>query len=188
MTAALIQKRCIQLRLRAMFLIQPAVGPVSFVAKVVADKVENAISLERQARMFGNEGLPVAPSTLEDLYKRSADALLPLYNRMVALIMRCEILHADETFIKLMMKGNGKCKNAYLWCRLTGLGPPMIAFYFSHSRSQEIAEKLLGDYVGTIIRDSYVGYEKLDCNVACCWAYVRRRFIQALENGFSQAE
>lgn len=40
----------------------------SFIAKVVADKVENAIPLERQARMFGNERLPVGPSTLEDLY------------------------------------------------------------------------------------------------------------------------
>ena len=83
---------------------------VSFVAKVVADKVENAIPLERQARMFGNEGLPVAPSTLEDLYKRTADALSPLYDRMASLIMRCDILHVDETFIKMMVKGSGKCK------------------------------------------------------------------------------
>ena len=131
---------------------------VSFVAKVVADKVENAIPLERQARMFGNERLPVAPSTLEDLYKRTADALLPLYERMVDRIMQCDILHADETFIKLMVKGAKKCKQAYLWCRLTGIGPPMIAFHFSPSRSRDVAESLLGDYSGTIIRDSYAAY------------------------------
>ena len=76
----------------------------SFIAKVVADKVENAIPLERQARMFGNERLPVAPSTLEDLYKRTADALLPLYERMVDRIMQCDILHVDETFIKQLVK------------------------------------------------------------------------------------
>ena len=62
---------------------------VSFIAKVVADKVENAIPLERQARMFSNDGLPVAPSTLEDLYKRTADALQPLYEQMVDRIMQC---------------------------------------------------------------------------------------------------
>lgn len=111
----------------------------SFIAKVVADKVENAIPLERQARMFGNEGLPVAPSTLEDLYKRTADALHPLYERMVDRIMQCDILHADETFIKLMVKGAKKCKQAYMWCRLTGVGPPMIAFHFSPSRSRDVA-------------------------------------------------
>ena len=147
---------------------------VSFIAKVVADKVENAIPLERQARMFSNDGLPVAPSTLEDLYKRTAGALQPLYERMVDRIMQCDILHADETFIKLMVKGAKKCKQAYLWCRLTGVGPPMIAFHFSPSRSRDVAESLLGDYSGTIIRDSYAAYEKLDCEVACCWAHVRR--------------
>ena len=160
----------------------------SFVAKVVADKVENAIPLERQARMFGNEGLPVAPSTLEDLYKRTADALQPLYERMVDRIMQCDILHADETFIKLMVKGAKKCKQAYMWCRLTGVGPPMIAFHFSPSRSRDVAKSLLGDYSGTIIRDSYVAYEKLDCEVACCWAHVRRRFLQAIECGYTKAE
>ena len=74
------------------------------------------------------------------------------------------------------------------WCRLTGVGPPMIAYHFSPSRSRDVAERLLGDYSGTIIRDSYVAYEKLDCEVACCWAHVRRRFLQAVENGYTKAE
>ncbi len=161
----------------------------SFVAKVVADKVENSIPLERQAKMFANEGLPVAPSTLEDLYKRTADALSPLYDRMTSLIMRCDILHVDETFIKMMVKGAGKCKNAYMWCRLTGIGPPIIAFHFSPSRSREVAELLLGDYSGTVIRDSYTGYETLEnCDVACCWAHARRYFVTAFDNGFGKAE
>ena len=160
----------------------------SFVAKVVADKVENAIPLERQARIFSNDGLPVAPSTLEDLYKRTADALQPLYERMVDRIMQCDILHVDETFIKQLVKGARKCKQAYLWCRLTGVGPPMIAYHFSPSRSRDVAESLLGDYSGTIIRDSYAAYEKLDCEVACCWAHVRRRFLQAVECGYTKAE
>ncbi len=102
--------------------------------------------------------------------------------------MQCDILHADETFIKLMVKGAKKCKQAYMWCRLTGVGPPMIAFHFSPSRSRDVAKSLLGDYTGTIIRDSYTAYEKLDCEVACCWAHVRRRFLQAVERGYTKAE
>ena len=160
----------------------------SFVSKVVADKVENAIPLERQARIMANEKLPVAPSTLEDLYKRTADLLMPLYDRMIELIMQCGILHVDETFIKLIVKGSGKCKNAYLWCRLTGVGPPMIAFHFSPSRSQDIAGQLLGDYSGTIIRDSFIGYHKLACEVACCWAHVRRYLLEAYNNGYLKVE
>lgn len=161
----------------------------SFVAKVVADKIENSISLERQAKMFANEGLPVAPSTLEYLYRNSAELLEPLYRRMIELIMECEILHVDETFIKLPVKGSGKSKQAYLWCRVTGCGPPLAAFHFAPSRSREVAELLLGDYSGTVIRDSYTGYETLEnCDVACCWAHARRYFVTAFDNGFGKAE
>ncbi len=161
---------------------------ISFIAKVVADKVENAIPLERQARIFGNEKLPVAASTLEDLYKRTADLLKPLYDRMVALIMLCEILHVDETFIKLLVKGLRKCKNAFLRCRLTGIGPPMIAFHFSPSRSQDTAGLLPGNYSGTILRDSSAGYGKLECEAACCWAHVRRYLLDAYNNGYLKVE
>ena len=127
-------------------------------------------------------------SYLEALYKRTAEALRPLYERMIEQIMQCDILHADETFIKLMIKGTKKCKQAYLWYQLTGVGPPMIAFHFSPSLSRNVAESLLGNYSGTIIRDSYTAYEKLDCEVACCWAHVRRRFLQAVECGYTKAE
>ena len=99
-------------------------------------------------------------------------------------------LHIAFAFhiIKLMIKGTKKCKQAYLWYRLTGVGPPMIAFHFSPSLSRNVAESLLGNYSGTIIRDSYAAYEKLDCEVACCWAHVRRRFPQGVESGYTKAE
>lgn len=74
---------------------------ISFVSKVVADKIENAIPPERQARMF---------------------------------------LHVDEIFIKLLIKGTGKCKQAYMWCRLTGVEPPLAAFHFAPSCSRDVAE------------------------------------------------
>ena len=147
---------------------------VSIAAKVIADKTENWIPLERQSKIFGGEGVPIAPSTLEHLFKNGAASLSILYSRMIELIMACEILHVDETFLKLIVPGNGKCKNAYLWCRMTGIGPPMLAFHFSPSRSQDVAEALLGDYSGTIIRDSYIGYHELSCEAACCWAHLRR--------------
>lgn len=162
---------------------------VSFIAKIVADKIENSIPLERQAKIFTNDGLPTAPSTLEHLYKNVARSLIPLYERHVKLLMQHEVLHVDETYLKMINKGSGKCQNAYLWCRMNGVGPPMIAFHFAPSRSKDIAEELLGEYSGTIIRDAYVGYKSLQkCNAACCWAHVRRRFYEACEAGQVHAE
>lgn len=163
---------------------------ISFAGKVVSDKVENALPLDRQAKIYEREGFPVSPSTLGHLFKNCASALVVLYARMIELIMKCEILHVDETYLKLnSQEKRGKCKKAYFWCRMTGIGPPMIAFHFSNSRSQEVANELLGDYFGTIIRDSYVGYEKLKhCTNAACWAHARRRFFLAFQNGYRMAE
>ena len=157
---------------------------VSIPAKVIADKTEHSIPLERQVRMFASEGVQIAPSTLAHLFKNGAQSLKVLYDRMVKLIMQCEVLHVDETFLKLAVPRHGKCKTAYFWCRMTGIGPPMVAFHFSPSRSQDVAQLLLGDYSGTIIRDSYVGYEKLSCEAACCWAHYRRRVFDAHKAGF----
>ena len=85
---------------------------VSIPAKVIADKTEHSILLERQARMFASEGVQIAPSTLAHLFKNGAQSLKVLYDRMVELIMQCEVLHVDETFLKLAVPGHGKCKTA----------------------------------------------------------------------------
>ncbi len=160
---------------------------VSIAAKIIADKTEHAIPLERQSKMFGTEGVAIAPSTLEHLLKNGARSLNVLYSRMVELIMQCEILHVDETFVKLIVPGHSKCKTVYLWCRMTGIDPPMTTFHFLLSRSKDVAQFLLGDYSGTIIRDSYAGYRDLPSEAACCWVHLRRRIFEVHEAGFSQA-
>ena len=88
---------------------------VSFTAKVVSDKVENALPLDRQTKIFAREGFPVSDSTLGHLFKNTALTLVLLYNRMVEIIMENEVLHVDETFMKLLIPKRGKCKQGHLW-------------------------------------------------------------------------
>ena len=161
---------------------------VSFTCKVVSDKLENALPLDRQAKMFAREGFPVSSSTLGHLFKNTAQALTLLYKRMIEIIMVHEILHVDETFMKLLIPGKGKCKTVYLWCRMTGTGPPLVAFHFNHSRSKKVAKLLLDNYSGTIIRDDYAGYHSLEkCQAACCWAHVQRKIKSAYDKGYIKA-
>ena len=161
----------------------------SFLAKVVSDKCEFSIPLERQAKMLASSGFHIAPSTLGYIVSMTVSSTLKiLYERMVSLIRHCEILHADETHIKLVEKGRKKCRQAYFWCQMAGVGPPMVTFHFAPTRSKDVAELLLGNYSGTIIRDSYVGYSGLACEAACCWAHVRRKFFDAREAGYLHAE
>ena len=159
---------------------------VSFTAKVVSDKIENALPLERQSKIFEREGFPVAPSTLGHLFKNAATSLKSLYDRMIEIIMSNDILHVDETFMKMLVPG--KCKTVYLWCRMTGTGPPLVTFHFADSRSKEVAKLLLENYSGTIIRDDYAGYHSLaNCRSACCWAHAQRKLKAAYEKGYVKA-
>ncbi|WP_196008644.1 IS66 family transposase, partial [Parabacteroides distasonis] len=47
-------------------------------------------------------------------------------------------------------------------------------------------EEFLADFQGTLMTDAYVAYKyfnNLDkCSYLCCWAYVRRIFVSALES------
>ena len=57
-----------------------------------------------------------------------------------------------------------------------------MIFYYSKSRSSEIAQKLLKDYHGILITDGYAGYNILDSELthAECWAHARRYFYESV--------
>lgn len=157
----------------------------SFVAGLVADKMENHLPLYRQAEMMKREGLLINRSTLQHLFAKCAIALEVLYNRQNELINECPIIHGDESYINLLQPGQGKCKKSYIWVKMTGTGPPMASFHFANSRRYEVAQELYKDYYGTIIHDQYGAYSDLDVTHAACWAHVRRKFFEAQNRGFS---
>jgi hypothetical protein len=58
----------------------------------------------------------------------------------------------------------------------------LVFYYFSLTRSTNIAEWLLGDYKGLVISDAYIAYLNIANNksmriiLMLCWAHSRRRF------------
>lgn len=161
---------------------------VSFISGVVSDKIENHLPLYRQAEMMKREGLPIHRSSLCHLFSGAAQQLKVLWERAIELLLQREIIHADETSVNMLNPGGGKCKKAWLWCGMSGIGPPLTVFYFAISRSQAIAKKLYGNYSGTMIRDAYVGYDQLESEFAACWAHVRRKFFDLFKAGHIKAE
>lgn len=161
---------------------------VSFVSGVIVDKIENHLPLYRQAEMMKREGLPMHRSSLCHLFSGAAQQLKVLWERAIELLLQREIIHADETSVNMLDPGGGKCKKSWLWCGMSGIGPPLTIFYFATSRSQTIAKELYGSYSGTMIRDAYVGYNQLASEFAACWAHVRRKFFDLFKAGHFKAE
>ena len=71
-------------------------GP-NFMAQIAVSKCADALPLYRQAKMYRRAGVPVDDSTLGDLFHRTAELVKPIYDRLVDVISKMEIVLADET-------------------------------------------------------------------------------------------
>jgi transposase len=163
-------------------------GP-NFMANVVVAKVADAIPLHRQAKQFNRAGVPMSRSTLVDLFHQCANAVEPLYLRLLELVPKIEIVQADETTMRVLAKG--KTRTSWLWTFLGNVegatdadDKPIIGYVYSKTRSGETPVKVLGDTIGLLVSDKYSGYNKVTVPGkrvrAGCLAHVRRKFFDAL--------
>ena len=155
---------------------------VTVVVHVITEKLVDHIPFYRQSEMFARMGIEFGRSAMCTYFSKVSAALEPLYKVLAAEIMDCEILHADETRVRMLDPKAGKTKTCWIWVRKTGLGPPLTVFHFSQDRSKETANRLLGNYEGTVISDRYAAYGDLPAESAGCWAHCRRHFFDAQSN------
>jgi hypothetical protein len=95
-------------------------------------------------------------------------------------------VQADETPIDYLEPGHGSARKGYLWA----YGPPGgdVLFDWQTSRAATCLEKVItADFTGTIQCDGYSAYgafargHKGKITLAGCWAHVRRKFHEALD-------
>ena len=152
---------------------------VSVPIHLIYDKFVNHLPFYRQSEDLKRHGIMISRGLMCDWAMTIAFQLKPLYFRLVELVMECQVIHADETPVRMLDKG--KCKKCYIWVRRTGIGPPLTVFYFAQDRTQETAKQLMGNYLGTYVSDHYAGYNLLPGERAACWAHARRAFFEVQE-------
>ena len=158
-------------------------GP-GFIAHVVASKCADSLPLHRLAQRVERGGVPMARSTLTDLFHRAAEVLAPLSTRLLQLISRSEVVWADETPLRVL--DVKKTRLGYLWTFLTqnAKGQWLIGYRFSMGRSSKTPQRVLGGTTGALVVDAYTGYNAVTMPQGRvrvgCWAHVRRKFFQAL--------
>jgi transposase len=161
-------------------------GP-GFIGHLITAKCADALPLYRQAKQLERVGVPIARSTMTDLFHRAAAILAPLYSRMLALIREGHRVLADETSFRVQDKG--QCRRGFIWTFING---GLIAYLYSPDRSGETPSKLLGGTPGTLLCDGYTGYNNV-CEVdgrtrAGCLAHMRRKFFEAKETAPDEAK
>lgn len=92
-------------------LFRNSIATPSLVASIINGKHNNALPLERQARVYRDNGINLATNTMANWVIKSADNYLSLvYDRLHQLIYDNHVIHADETPVKVMRIDNNKVK------------------------------------------------------------------------------
>ena len=151
-------------------------GP-GFHAHVVVSKVDDSLPLERQEKILGRSGVEINKSTLCEVFHRSAQILLPVYDHLITRLQASDLVNADETTIKIQQPK--ECKTAYMW---TFLDSDQIVYSFSEGRSGNKVVEILSESQGLLQSDGYSGYNKGNRKRVGCWAHARRYFFNGLPN------
>lgn len=171
-------------------------GP-GLLAYILTSKFDDHVPLYRQHEIFERMGADIPDTTLVDWCGAAMRTLAPLIERIEADVMASDILHADDTPIRVLdrsakSKGLGKgVKQGRIWTYVrdqrpwAGQAPPGAVYYFSPDRKGEHPRKHLKNSAGILQADAYTGFKALyetradgstQFREAACWAHLRRDF------------
>lgn len=162
----------------------PAPG---LLAQILVGKYCDHLPLYRQEQIFAQRhGVHLPRQTLGRWVELAADWLKPIYEHIRTGVLAGGYVQVDETPIEYLEPGNGKTKQGYLW---TVNDPGGEVFYhWQTSRAATCLEDVIGaTFTGTLQCDGYSAYRAFAngrgeaIQLAGCWAHVRRKFYEALE-------
>lgn len=118
-------------------------------------------------------------------YEMAVEKLKLLYNLLKQKILSSDYIQVDESVIPVMDNEKHKAKKGYEWCVRDGITGDVMFHYDRGSRSGMVARELLGCYHGIVQCDGYAAYEQFEqmkgITLVGCWAHVRRKYVDALE-------
>ena len=169
----------------------------SLLAYVLVSKFDDHLPLYRQNEILARMGVDIPRSTLADWCGRSMRILQPVIDRIEASVLSSDILHADDTPIRVLAperraKGIGKgVMQGRIWGYVcdqrpwAGAAPPGVLYRYAPNWKAEHVLAHLGTASGILQADAYKGYAKLyepaadgkpRFREAACFAHWRRDF------------
>jgi len=155
----------------------------SLMAHVMIRKYSEGVPLYRQETQFRNSGINISRINLANwIIRGSDDWLSVLYKRMHELLVKEEVLFADETTLQVLKEvGKSPQSTSYMWLYRTGdRGRQIILYDYKPNRQARNPKIFLSGFKGYIHTDGYAGYNSVDNAVlVACMAHARRKFVDA---------
>ncbi len=161
----------------------PAPG---LLAHIVVGKYCDHLPLYRQEQIYQQRhGVHLPRQSLTRWVELTSQWLKPIYEQIRTGVMGGGYVQVDETPVDYLEPGNGKTKQGYLW---TCSRPGGDVFYrWETSRAAACLDNIIPvDFNGTVQCDGYSAYRSFakarnGIELAGCWAHVRRKFHEALD-------
>lgn len=157
------------------------------VAHIMTQKFVMYSPLYRQEAELKRQGIELTRQTMSNwILKASQLWLEPIYEKLRNLLIKEEVIHADETTLKVLKTQEKPTpKKAYMWLYRTSkcADKNIVLYDYKPNRKPENAEDFLEGFKGYVHADGYQGYHRLgdDFRIVGCWAHCRRKFTEALQ-------
>lgn len=150
----------------------PKIG-VRAQAEIVQTKTDLGLTLGQTQKLFARQGLVLSRGGLQQILHRGAAILAPGTAQIRAEIPKASVAWADESSHKVAGR------SGYLWLVMTR---HVVLYEADRSRGQEVAQRLLAGFTGTLHSDFYAVYWTLPGVAhAPCWGHLCRSARQAAE-------
>ena len=160
----------------------------SLVGKFIYDKYALSLPFYRQEQSYNDLGINISRSNIINYVSRACELLKPLYDKFIEIIKSVDIVHGDETRLKILSEKNedGNIKTNYVWLFRTSqsFDKQITIYYYNNGRKYEnVTEFFKNDTneVRYIHADGYEAYEHVEgYKLVSCMAHARRKFVEAL--------
>ncbi len=166
-------------------------GP-GLLAHVLVNKYADHLPLYRQSQIFDRDGIDLERSTLADWVGKSTALLEPLADAIGRHVLKGQAIFADDTPVKMLSPGNGKCRTARFWTYARderpwlGPAPPAAWYQFTVDRKGSHPARHLASYSGWMHADGYSGFNDLYHSggvfEVACLAHIRRKFVDVFQS------
>ena len=136
----------------------------------------------RQEQINARAGVHTPRRALAAWSGAAGASLQPLYDAHRTFVLGAQVLHADETPVKMLDPGAGRTTQAYVWAYARGEHDPIrgVIYDFCAGRGARYPMAFLKGWAGTITCDDYKGYDAVfrgqGRTEAGCLAHARRKF------------
>jgi transposase len=180
-------------------IIDKGIPTTALLAQVLVAKYQDHLPLYRQEHIFGRAGVPIPRSTLASWVGECGVQLQPLVDALKAVMLKSQVLHADETPVAMLKPGQGKTHRAYIWSYCTTQYDALkaVVFDFCEGRSGQHVRSFLNlgtqteqdqAWRGHLVCDDFSGYKacfELGVTEVGCLAHARRKFHELWANNQS---